>query len=132
MRNNEIYSLLSILSPSNNAFEGVIFQQCPYNVIQLLLYLLLEYQIIIVSRRTAVITIFTECLLDLLRPFQWRGVYLPYVMNNHFDYENTSIPYIIGLEKSSYKIPAKFKESVKKRVVYDIDDNRFVLKTVNT
>ncbi len=74
-------------------------------MIKLLSYALLEYQIIFLTRRPPCVAIFTEALFELMRPFHWRGVYMPFLLEGHFDFENTTIPYIIGLERGRYKFP---------------------------
>lgn len=66
--NNEHDHLSSIISPSNNAFEAIMFNQSPYNIYKLITYMILEYQIIFVSKRTNYIAVFCECLFELLRP----------------------------------------------------------------
>lgn len=58
----------TIFYPSNNAFESLIFNQSPFNIFKMMLYIILEYQIIIVSRRPSSITLFCESMLELIRP----------------------------------------------------------------
>ncbi|KRX07784.1 HAD-like domain [Pseudocohnilembus persalinus] len=129
IRNNEYKHMHNILNPSNNAFDAVIFNQSPYHLYKLQLYMLLEYQIIFISRRTAYLTIFASNMIELLRPFTWRGVFIPFLIKNTFDYEYTSLPYIVGLDKNMFKIPQIFRPDIQKRVIYDLDENKFVLTT---
>lgn len=58
----------AVLTPSNNAFEAIVYSQSPFNVYKLILFMLLEYQIILVSKRTNYIALFCECMFELLRP----------------------------------------------------------------
>lgn len=64
--------------------------------------MILEYQIIFLTKRTNYITVFCECLFELLRPLAWKGVYIPFYVKDIFDFENTTIPYIVGLDKKNY------------------------------
>ncbi|KAL4472502.1 hypothetical protein ABPG74_018451 [Tetrahymena malaccensis] len=131
-KNNINNLFYSIVNPSNNFFESLMFSQSPYNLLNLVTYILLEYQIILVSKRTNSLTLFAENLLELIKPLFWRGVYIPnLVVPSIFDYENTKLPYIIGIHRKDFKsVDAdKNQESnqlKQNRVVYDIDENSFL------
>ncbi|EAR97675.2 DENN (AEX-3) domain protein (macronuclear) [Tetrahymena thermophila SB210] len=131
-KNNINNMFYSIVNPSNNFFESLMFSQSPYNLLNLVTYILLEYQIILVSKRTNSLTLFAENLLELIKPLFWRGVYIPnLVVPSIFDYENTKLPYIIGFHRKDFKSVEtdKSQESnqlKQNRVVYDIDENSFL------
>jgi hypothetical protein len=58
LRNNLLEGHFSVFTLSNNLFDVLIFNQPIYNIYKLMLYMMLEFQIIIVSRKPAGITLF--------------------------------------------------------------------------
>jgi len=66
--NSPLVTHNSIFKLSNNLFEVLIFNQPIFNLHKLLLYMMLEYQIIIVSRKPAGITLFCQSLIELMAP----------------------------------------------------------------
>ncbi|CAD8131012.1 unnamed protein product [Paramecium sonneborni] len=127
--NSHLITHFSIFKLSNNLFDVLIFNQPIFNLYKLLLYMMLEYQIIIVSRKTAGITLFCQSLVELLAPLQWRGLFIPFLRPGSFDFHKSQLPYIIGLDRNLYEISEKPLPKELKRVIYDIDDGRILSRS---
>ncbi|CAK74876.1 unnamed protein product (macronuclear) [Paramecium tetraurelia] len=127
--NSHLATHFSIFKLSNNLFDVLIFNQPIFNLYKLLLYMMLEYQIIIVSRKPAGITLFCQSLVELLAPLQWRGLFIPFLRPGSFDFHKSQLPYIIGLDRNLYEISEKPLPKELKRVIYDIDDGRILSRS---
>lgn len=78
---------------------------------------LLEEQIILVSKSPGTLSAVSLSLIPMLRPLVWQGAFIPILPSNMIDCLDVPLPFVIGLSK----IPGD--RCLKKFVVIDIDNN---------
>jgi hypothetical protein len=64
-----------------------------------------------------------------MAPLQWRGLFIPFLRPGSFDFQRSNLPYIIGLDRNLYEINEKPLPKDMRRVIYDIDEGRFLTKS---
>ncbi|ETM52220.1 hypothetical protein L914_04154 [Phytophthora nicotianae] len=73
----------------------------PDKVVEILAYLLLEKQVVIMSDSPAKISAVCTALLLLLAPFQWQSTYIPLLPSGLLDFLHSPVPFLVGCHSLS-------------------------------
>ncbi|KAG6974358.1 hypothetical protein JG687_00000382 [Phytophthora cactorum] len=93
-------------------------------VVEIMAYLLLEKQVVIMSDNPAKISAVCTALLLLLAPFQWQSTYIPLLPSGLLDFLHSPVPFLVGchsLSETSEWSDVCF---------YDIDRDRIAVPAV--
>ncbi|KAG3207367.1 hypothetical protein PC128_g67 [Phytophthora cactorum] len=96
----------------------------PDKVVEIMAYLLLEKQVVIMSDNPAKISAVCTALLLLLAPFQWQSTYIPLLPSGLLDFLHSPVPFLVGchsLSETSEWSDVCF---------YDIDRDRIAVPAV--
>lgn len=86
--------------PLRRLFRNVLN---PFNLMQVLLASLLEFQVLIISNDYQEMMLVSECLTSLLLPFQWQHVYVPILPSQlGLHYLDAPTPYIMGIHSGVF------------------------------
>ncbi|KAL4087428.1 hypothetical protein PRIC1_013320 [Phytophthora ramorum] len=68
----------------------------PDKVVEIMAYLLLEKQVVIMSDSPAKVSAVCTALLLLLAPFQWQSTYIPLLPSGLLDFLHSPVPFLVG------------------------------------
>ena len=85
----------------NYPFHLLLSRLRPENIIDVLHCLLLEMRVVLVTKETQDLGPVAQALLDLLMPFQWKHVFVPFLPSSLLAYLDAPVPFLMGLEKGS-------------------------------
>ncbi|KAG1710909.1 hypothetical protein DVH05_013631 [Phytophthora capsici] len=96
----------------------------PDKVVEIMAYLLLEKQVVIMSDSPAKISAVCTALLLLLAPFQWQSTYIPLLPSGLLDFLHSPVPFLVGCHSLSET--AEWSDVC----FYDIDRDRIAVPAV--
>ncbi|GMF24599.1 unnamed protein product [Phytophthora fragariaefolia] len=76
---------------------GVVLRfLAPDKVVEIMAYLLLEKQVVIMGESPAMVSAVCTALLLLLAPFQWQSTYIPLLPSGLLDFLHSPVPFLVG------------------------------------
>ncbi|XP_061172987.1 DENN domain-containing protein 4C-like isoform X2 [Saccostrea echinata] len=94
----------SPLPQSGASFVTLLKNMGPENCMSLLLYILLEYKILIHSLRPAVLTGVAEAVAGMIFPLHWQCAYIPLCPLGLSDMLSAPVPYIVGIDSRYFDL----------------------------
>ena len=93
------YRPAGFLQLPNYPFHLLLERLRPENVVDVLHCLLLELRVVLVTKEVQDLGPIAQALVDLLLPFRWRHVFVPYLPQHLQAYLGAPVPFLMGLEK---------------------------------
>ena len=93
------YRSSDFLQLPNYPFHLLLSRLRPNNIVDVLHCLLLEYRVVLVAKEVQDLGPVAQALVDLLLPFRWRHIFVPYLPRNLQAYLDAPVPFLMGLEK---------------------------------
>jgi len=93
------YRSADFLQLPNYPFHLLLERLRPENVVDVLHCLLLELRVVLITKEVQDLGPVAQALVDLLLPFHWRHVFVPYLPQHLQAYLDAPVPFLMGLEK---------------------------------
>ena len=141
---NHYYNIFKGLSMMNNSTQNIICDNLSLtqlnsklllekisieNIIIIFQLLLLEQQILIIENNYQVLSEIILILISLIYPLKWTNPFLPILSLNTFQFLQTPVPYIMGLDEYLLKYAYNSKNIYfgKEIIIYNLMTKNFIL-----
>lgn len=141
---NHYYNIFKGLSMMNNSTQNIIYDNLSLtqlnsklllekisieNIIIIFQLLLLEQQILIIENNYQVLSEIILILISLIYPLTWTNPFLPILSLNTFQFLQTPVPYIMGLDEYLLKYAYNSKNIYfgKEIIIYNLMTKNFIL-----